>query len=75
MSINSELRTAGPIAGSGTDANYGPFTFSFKILSANHLYVQKRKESDDSVEVLVKDTDYTVNLNVNQDVSPGGTIS
>jgi hypothetical protein len=71
MTISSETRTAGPFSGNGVTT---AFPFTFKVFTtADVLVVQT---DDDGVEsTLVLTTNYTVSLNADQDVSPGGTVT
>lgn len=71
MTISSEVRKAGPFAGNDSTT---VFAFSFKVFAAGDLRVVKTStagvESD-----LVLNSDYSVSLNADQNVSPGGSIT
>lgn len=71
MTINSQVRTAGPFIGNGVVTG-GAFTF--KVFNATDVIVVET--SDVGVDRnLVYGTDYNVTLNSDQNVSPGGTIN
>src|SRR5688572_6658062 len=71
MSINNtDERRAGPYATNGVQTD---FTFEFKVFDGEDLVVTS---SEDGVEAaLVYETDYTVDLNEDQDNDPGGTVT
>jgi len=69
MTVAATTRKAGPYEGNGTTKE---FTFSFKVFSAEDLFVAK--SSDDGEIQLVYGTDYTVRLNSDQDTTPGGAV-
>lgn len=71
MSISSTSRKAGPFACNGVTTT---FSFSFKVFEASDLLVVLTDSSDAETE-LVLNTGYTVSLNADQNVSPGGTIT
>lgn len=70
MSISTtDERRAGPYA---TDGVQTDFTFEFKVFNAEDLVVTS---SEDGIEtVLIHETDYTVDLNADQEDDPGGTV-
>jgi hypothetical protein len=71
MTVPATTRRAGPYNGNGSTTS---FSFSFKTFASGDLQVTKT--STTGIEsVLVKDSDYTVTLNVDQDTSPGGSIT
>lgn len=71
MTISSQVRTAGPFTGNGV-ATGGPFTF--KIFNATEMtVVQTTDLGVDST--LVYGTGFSISLNADQNVSPGGTIN
>lgn len=72
MSISSTNRKAGPYNGNGATTT---FSFGFKVFSASDLLVVRAVVSSGAETTLAITTDYTVSLNSNQDVSPGGTIT
>jgi hypothetical protein len=72
MTISSENRKAGPFAGSGSA---GPFSFTFKVFQASDLLVVKFNTTTNTEQTLTLTADYTVSLNSDQNVSPGGTIT
>ena len=70
MTISSAVRVAGPYTGNGTTTS---FPFAFKVFTTADVQVIRTDLS--SIEsTLVLGTDYTVTLNSNQNVSPGGTV-
>jgi len=71
MSISSTTRKAGPYNGNGATV---AFPFAFKVFGVDDVVVVKTSAA--GVEsTLARTTDYTVSLNVDQDVSPGGTVT
>jgi hypothetical protein len=71
MTVPATARRAGPFSGNGVTTT---FSFSFKTFAAGDLLVTKM----DSLGIetsLVLNSDYSVSLNVDQDASPGGTIT
>jgi hypothetical protein len=72
MTISSELRTAGPFVGAG---GVGPYAFTFKVFAETDLYVVKYNAATLVQTLLVYAADYTVVLNDDQDINPGGTIT
>lgn len=71
MSISSETRIAGPFTGTGLVSTY---SFTFKVFSDDDIMVVEA-DTNDIESTLVLNTDYTVSLNADQDVSPGGSIT
>lgn len=70
MTISSQTRKAGPYAGNNVADT---FQFQFKVfVAADVLVVHTNSQGAESV--LVSGTDYTVNLNPNQDALPGGDV-
>lgn len=73
MTISTTVRTAGPYVGTGT--NTGPFGFGFKIFQDSDLLVTVTDFATQvQVATLALGSDYTVSLNADQNVSPGGSI-
>ena len=72
MTISSTNRVAGPYTGNGVTT---AFAFNFKVFSAADLYVVRLNTLTLAETVLTITTDYTVTLNTNQNVSPGGTVT
>lgn len=71
MTISTEIRKAGPYSGNGSTT---VFPFGFKVFTTSDLYVVRTSPS--GVEtVLALTTNYTVSLNPDQDVSPGGSVT
>ncbi len=70
MTISSQTRKAGPFVGNGSSTS---FPFAFKVFQAADLLVV-RANSAGVETVLVLNSDYTVNLNANQNSNPGGTV-
>lgn len=71
MTISSEIRKAGPFAGTGLVSVY---PFSFKVFKAGDLLVV-RTDANGVDSTLILNSDYSVTLNPNQNVVPGGTIN
>jgi hypothetical protein len=70
MTISSEVRKAGPFAGNDVTTS---FPFVFKVFTSGDLEVVRADE--DGIEtILTQGTDYSVNLNANQNTNPGGTV-
>ncbi|TPQ24944.1 hypothetical protein [Methylomonas koyamae] len=70
MTISSENRVSGPYPCNGSQT---VFAFNFKVFKKADVRVVR---AIDGVETdLVLDTDFTVTLNADQDVSPGGSIT
>lgn len=72
MTISSENRKAGPFVGNNVTVN---FPFTFKVFTEDDLYVVTALTSSGEETALVISDDYTVTLNVDQDVDPGGTVT
>ena len=71
MSITATPRKAGPFSCNGATV---AFPFTFKVFTAADVRVVLTDA--DGVETdLTMGTDYSVSLNANQDVSPGGTVT
>jgi hypothetical protein len=71
MTISSETRKAGPFDGNDVTTSF-PFTFkTFEKADVKVIYT----DVDEIESVLVLDSDYTVTLNLDQNASPGGSIS
>lgn len=71
MSISSTDRVAGPYAGNGVAT---AFPFEFKVFQRSDVLVAFVSAAG-AESVLVLDSDYTVALNADQDVEPGGTVT
>lgn len=71
MTISSTTRQAGPYAGNDVTT---VFPFAFKVFAAADLLVVET-DADDVQTELVLTTDYSVSLNGDQNVSPGGSIT
>lgn len=69
MTVASTLRRAGPYTGNGATRE---FAFTFKVFEAKDLSVYR--STDTAEELLVLDTDYSVELEADQDNSPGGKV-
>lgn len=72
MTISSEARSAGPFIGAGTTS---AFSFAFKVFAGSDLQVIRTDTATGVDTVLTFNSDYTVALNSDQDVSPGGTVT
>lgn len=71
MTISSTVRVAGPYSGNDVTVT---FSFAFKVFAAADVQVILT-DSTDTESVLTLTTDYTVTLNANQDVNPGGSVT
>lgn len=71
MTVSAETRKAGPYAGNGSAT---AFSFNFKVLETSDVLVI-HVDDDDVPAVLTLDSDYTVTLNADQDLNPGGTVN
>lgn len=71
MTISSTNRKAGPYAGNDSTTD---FPFDFKVFAAADLLVVRADANGDET-TLVLDTDYTVEMNADQDANPGGTVT
>lgn len=71
MTVPTTARRAGPYSGNGSTTT---FSFSFKTFASTDLQVTKTGTNGLDT-VLIKDSDYSVSLNADQAVSPGGTIT
>lgn len=72
MSISSTNRIAGPFIGAGTTAT---FPFTFKVFATSDVVVKQTDIATGVTTTKTLTTDYTVSLNANQDVSPGGSVT
>lgn len=71
MTINSATRKAGPFLGDGIAT---VFPFTFKVFTKNDVQVTLTN-ANGTEAALVLDSDYSVTVNADQTVSPGGTIA
>lgn len=71
MSVQNIPRRAGPYTGTGSTT---AFPFEFKVFTEDDVEV-RRSVNDNEEETLVAGTDYTVELNSDQDAYPGGTVT
>ncbi len=71
MTIPSTLRKAGPFTGNSSTTS---FPFTFKVFTTEDLKVTVN-DVNGAETVLVLDSDYTVALNVDQESTPGGTVT
>lgn len=71
MSLASVVRRAGPYTGNDATTQFG---FTFKVFTEADVTVVRRN-ADGSESVLVKDSDYEVDLNEDQDSQPGGVVT
>lgn len=71
MTVPSTQRRAGPFNGNGVTTS---FPFTFKVFAAEDVEVVKT--GTNALETtLVLNSDYSVSMNLDQDASPGGTIT
>lgn len=71
MTINSQVRVAGPYVGNGAAAI---FPFAFKVFQASDLLVV-RADLAMTQSTLALGSDYSVTLNTDQNSSPGGVVT
>lgn len=71
MTISSTTRKAGPFFGNGAATS---FPFPFKVFKKQDVLVTLTNASGADT-VLVLDSDYTVELNPDQDATPGGQVT
>lgn len=70
MTISNTVRSAGPYTGNNVTT---VFPFGFKVFLTSEIEVVR---SDGTTQTtLVQDSDYTVSLNLDQDSTPGGSIT
>jgi hypothetical protein len=72
MTISSTVRIAGPFTGNGAAT---VFPFAFKVFAAAEMQVAKLNTTSNVETILTLTTDYTVQLNGDQNGTPGGTIT
>lgn len=72
MTVSNTTRKAGPYTGNGVTTS---FAFSFKVFVKQDISVVLTNTTTGVSTTLVLDSDYSVSVNANQDVSPGGTIT
>lgn len=72
MTISSSTRKAGPFTGNGVTT---AFPFTFKVFSTADVLVVQAFTSTGAESVQTLTTNYTVALNADQNVSPGGTVT
>lgn len=71
MTINSTVRIAGPFPGNGAATS---FPFAFKVFDKTDLQIILT-DSLGNETTLTLDSDYSITVNVDQDASPGGSIT
>jgi len=71
MTISSTVRKAGPFAGNNLAVT---FPFSFKVFTKGDIKVLRVSPSGVSTQMTL-DSDYSVQLNANQDAQPGGWVT
>lgn len=71
MTISTQTRSAGPFSGTGIAVVY---PFAFKVFQASDLLVVKAA-ADGTQTTLALSVDYTVILNADQNIAPGGTLT
>lgn len=72
MTVSTTNRRAGPFVGDGVTT---VFPFTFTAFEDGDLYVVRADDTTMDEEVLALTTDYTVDLNADQDISPGGSVT
>lgn len=71
MTIGSSTRTAGPFIGNGVQT---AFPFTFKVFQTSDL-LATQVDTNLVLTTLALSTNYTVALNADQNVAPGGTLT
>lgn len=71
MTVPSTTRRAGPYLGNGVTTS---FPFTFKVFAKSDIALTLTNPAGIST-ALVLDSDYSVTLNVDQDATPGGSIT
>jgi hypothetical protein len=71
MTVSSAVRKAGPFAGNNAATM---FPFSFKVFAKGDIKVLRANPSGAATQ-LTLDSDYSVQLNANQDQQPGGWVT
>jgi hypothetical protein len=71
MTVASTPRKAGPFTGNGINTT---FNFTFKVFTASEVAVTKADIYGNETQ-LVLNSDYSVAVNEDQNVSPGGTVT
>lgn len=72
MSVTTTPRRAGPFIGTGSAYS---FPFAFKVFAASDVQVLQTETATGITSTLVLDSAYSVTLNADQDVNPGGSVS
>jgi hypothetical protein len=72
MSITSTTRKAGPFIGNGAQT---VFPFAYKVFTAADVLVAEAVIATGVEVIKTLTTHYTVSLNVDQEVSPGGSVT
>lgn len=72
MTIGTSIRVAGPFVGDGSTVL---LDFNYKVFDDAEVQVLSRLDSSGVDTALVLGVDYTVALNSNQDVAPGGRVT
>lgn len=70
MAVGYIKRLAGPYTGAGTKT----LPFGFKIFAPTDIYVALAEKENEPSTNLVYGSGFTVSVNENQDVTPGGTV-
>ena len=72
MSISSTVRKVGPYQTNGSTTE---FVFTFKVFSEEDVYVVKQEVATGQESVLLLGPEYTVSLNEEQNLTPGGVVT
>lgn len=74
MTVQNIERRAGPYVGDGVVSS---FSFGFKVFTTGDVLVNRSVSGDENSEeeALELGTDYSVTLNLDQDATPGGTVT
>ncbi len=72
MTVANTLRKAGPMSGNGVTT---AFPFTFKVFAGTDVQVVEFDVATNVETIKTITTHYTVSLNSDQDVNPGGTVN
>ena len=72
MTISSTVRIAGPFTGNGVTTT---FPFTYKVFAVEEILVVKLNTTTSVVTTLNLTSDYTVQLNGDQNNNPGGSVT
>ena len=71
MAVGNVKRLAGPFTGAGTKI----LPFGFKIFEPTDVFVALAEKENDPPKNLEYNADYSVEMNQDQEATPGGTVT